>query len=120
MLEKKFFPLLEGKKIMRQYTIIFFLATKAYISILKKQNSSTHTKWKESMYYMIVNLHWEGDIGRQFVFHRLDSGTLNSILLLSYGEARGFFSMFLIKLVGVTVIRGSVGGGGYYICWAEI
>ena len=69
-----------------------FLATKAYISILKKQNSSTHTKWKESMYYMIVNLHWEGDIGRQFVFHRLDSGTLNSILLLlSYGEARGFF-----------------------------
>ena len=86
------FSLLEGKKIMRQYTIIIFLATKAYISILKKQNSSTHTKWKESMYYMIVNLHWEGDIGRQFVFHRLDSGTLNSILLLlSYGEARGFF-----------------------------
>ena len=71
--------------------IIIFLATKAYISILKKQNSSTHTKWKESMYYMIVNLHWEGDIGRQFVFHRLDSGTLNSIFYYYYGEARGFF-----------------------------
>ena len=83
-----FFPLLEGKKIMRQYTIIIFLATKAYISILKKQNSSTHTKWKESMYYMIVNLHWEGDIGRQFVFHRLDSGTLNSIF---YGGSKGLF-----------------------------
>ena len=93
-----------------------FLATKAYISILKKQNSSTHTKWKESMYYMIVNLHWEGDIGRQFVFHRLDSGTLNSIFYYYYmGKQGAFFSMFLIKLVGVTSIRGSVGGGVYFI-----
>ena len=85
---------------MRQYTIIIFLATKAYISILKKQNSSTHTKWKESMYYMIVNLHWEGDIGRQFVFHRLDSGTLNSIFYYYYGEARGFLACSLLNWWG--------------------
>ena len=47
----------------------------------------------ERIYYMIVNLHWEGDIGRQFVFHRLDSGTLNSIfyLLLLWGSKAGAF-----------------------------
>ena len=87
---------------MRQYTIIIFLATKAYISILKKQNSSTHTKWKESMYYMIVNLHWEGDIGRQFVFHRLDSGTLNSIffIIILWGSKGLFLACSLLNWWG--------------------
>ena len=36
-----------------------------YISISQKTKYSTHKM--ERIYYMIVNLHWEGDIGRQFV-----------------------------------------------------
>ena len=32
--------------------------------------------------------------------------------IIIMGKQEAFFSMFLIKLVGVTSIRGSVGGGG--------
>ena len=32
--------------------------------------------------------------------------------IIIMGKPEAFFSMFLIKLVGVTSIRGSVGGGG--------
>ena len=40
---------------------------------------------------------------------------VHSIVFFYYyymGKQGAFFSMFLIKLVGVTSIRGSVGGGG--------
>ena len=71
------------------------------------------------MYYMIVNLHWEGDIGRQFVFHRLDSGTLNSIFFIIMGEARGLFLACSLVNGNKIYLGGAV--WGYYIgMWGQL
>ena len=69
------------------------------------------------MYYMIVNLHWEGDIMDGSLFF---TGLIQVRSIVFFmGEARGFFSMFFsIRGGGVTTYMmgqcvGYIGGGSY-------